>query len=442
MALGQYSGGIGAIAGAIVGGIVGYYTGYGAYQGAMIGASLGGMAGGVAGSVLWPEKINPDFPPPPQPNENRTQISTYGTPIPIVYASSRLAGNIIYMSDINNTVVRSKHRQDGVRYYEIVQTYTSTFAVAFCEGPVTGIARIWLNGKIFVDFRDPSGPYYPSGSTALASGNLDASIALSQVFFSIYFGTETQTSNAAISAILGAADTPPYRGICYIVFIDFPVGEFSGVPTVEVEIGEVDEIVNGSPGSTVPAEVWNAIGFTDWTEIDFANDMTVGASEVTLSGAGNGALCIAYRITAFGQMVQVRGSFTITALDGANYQEVDILQLQDGGANTVYIRANINATAVGLYLLDAIGSDSHSYTGVSYPFTRYYKLVITGIGTAELRIYTDSGYTTLEDTLYITNTGMSATPSIAYAAVGDINALEETNRSLLSMTIAVPEVLA
>jgi hypothetical protein len=236
MAIGQYSGGIGAIAGAIVGGIVGYYTGYGAYQGAMIGASLGGMAGGVAGSVLWPEKVNPEFPPPPQPNENRTQISTYGTSIPIVYESSRLAGNIIYMSDVNNTVVRTSHRQDGVRYYEIVQTYTSTFAIAFCEGQVESISRIWLNGKVFADFRNPLSPNYPVGNSSLAYANWSTSVALSSIYFSIYYGSDTQISNSSISAIIGAAETPAYRGICYIVFIDFPIGEFSGIPTVEIEI--------------------------------------------------------------------------------------------------------------------------------------------------------------------------------------------------------------
>ena len=247
MAFGQYSGGIGAIAGGIIGGIIGYYVpGVGAYQGAMLGASVGGMAGGIAGNVFWPEKIDINHPLPPKPHENRVQVSTYGNSIPIQYADGRLAGNIIYMSDVLETVERSRHRQDGVRYYEMVQTYTATFAIAFCEPkipfiePVGGgvLARIWVNGKVFADYRDPDGPYYPVGDYGLASGNLDTSIARAAAYFSVYTGHEYQDPDPAIAAIITEPETPAYRGIFYIVFRDFPVGEFSGVPTIEVELVE------------------------------------------------------------------------------------------------------------------------------------------------------------------------------------------------------------
>ena len=236
MAFGQYSGGIGAIAGGIIGGIIGYYVpGVGAYQGAMLGASVGGMAGGVAGTVFWPEKIDISHPLPPKPHENRVQVSTYGNPIPIIYESGRVAGNIIYMSDVVETIERSKHRQDGVRYYEMVKTYTATFAISFSEGPVVGLARIWINGKIFADYRDPTGPYYPTGDVGLASANLDTSVARAAAFYSVYLGTEAQAADSALSTLLTAAETPTYRGIFYIVFRDFPVGEFSGIPTIEIE---------------------------------------------------------------------------------------------------------------------------------------------------------------------------------------------------------------
>lgn len=228
----------GTALGAFVGSLI--YPGIGTAIGAMIGGSLGS----IVGNTLFPDKIDINHPAPPKPHESRLQISTYGTPIPIVYGSSRLAGNIIYMSDVVETVDRSRHRQDGVRYYEMVKTYTSTFAIAFCEGPVEAIARIWVNGKIFCDWRDPDGPYYPAGSYGLGSGNLDTSIARSETFFSVYFGTETQSADPTLSGLLGAAETPTYRGICYIVFIDFPVGEFSGVPKIEIEIAPSIEVAN------------------------------------------------------------------------------------------------------------------------------------------------------------------------------------------------------
>jgi hypothetical protein len=238
MAFGQYSGGIGAVVGGIIGAIVGAYTGVGPYQGAMLGASLGGAAGGIAGQVFWPEKVDITHPLPPKPHENRVQVSTYGSAIPIQYSAGRLAGNIVYMSDVLETIERSKHRQDGVRYYEMTKTYTATFAIAFSEGPVIGLARIWVNGKVFADYRDPDGPYYPTGDAGLAAANLSTTIARSAAYYSVYLGTEVQTADAALTAILTAAETPSYRGIFYIVFRDFPVGEFSGIPTIEVEIDD------------------------------------------------------------------------------------------------------------------------------------------------------------------------------------------------------------
>jgi hypothetical protein len=247
MAAGQYSGGIGTVVGGIIGAVVGYFT-IGVYSGMTLGMSLGGAAGGIAGQVFWPEKQDVTHPPPPKPGENRVQISTYGSPLPIQYDDGKLAGNIIYMSDFAVAIVRSKHRQDGVRYYEMIRTYSATFAVSFCEGPIKGLARLWVNGKIFADFRDPAGEYYPTVGGGFASGNLDTSIARSEVFYAIHFGNEDQAADTTLSGILGAAETPAYRGVFYLVFIDFPVGEYGGIPTIHAEPVDSDEIVAGSPG--------------------------------------------------------------------------------------------------------------------------------------------------------------------------------------------------
>jgi hypothetical protein len=126
----------------------------------------------------------------------------------------------------------------------MVKTYTATFAIAFCEGPVPGIARIWMNSKIIADWRDPDGPYYPTGDIALASINLETTIARSIAFFSAHLGSETQTPDPALIVLLTEPDTPAYRGLFYVVFKDFPIGEFSGVPNIEVEVGQVNEIVS------------------------------------------------------------------------------------------------------------------------------------------------------------------------------------------------------
>jgi hypothetical protein len=197
----------------VLGGIIGGLITGGNPAGIIAGASIGGALGGISGSLLFPEQMDLNLPPPPQPRESRLQISTYGEAIPVVYGSGRLAGNIIYMQDVQETVVRSRHRNNGVRYYDMVKTYTATFAIAFCEGPVVGVSRIWVNGKIFADWRDPAGEYYPTGSTALASANLATSIARAETWFSIYLGSETQEADPALAAILTAAETPAWLGL-------------------------------------------------------------------------------------------------------------------------------------------------------------------------------------------------------------------------------------
>jgi hypothetical protein len=272
MAFGQYLGMVVGAIGAIVGAVIGTYVfpGVGTGAGAVWGFSIGSLIGGVAGEVFWPEKTGLNLPPPPRPHETRLQFSSWGMPIPIQYGSGRMAGNIIYMSDIVETVTRSRHRQDGVRYYEMTKTYTATFAISFCEGPIEGFARMWVNNKVFFDMRDTSSIYYP-GDGAISLANIETSIARSAVFLRMYYGTEGQSCDPEIAALMTAAETPAYRGVCYIVFIDFPIGEFSGVPNIEVEVSKqwtlveaywkFEDLTDGS-GNNHTLTNTNAVTFT------------------------------------------------------------------------------------------------------------------------------------------------------------------------------------
>jgi hypothetical protein len=235
MALGQYLGIAGTVVGAVIGGVIGAPFGA-TFQGAMIGATLGGAAGGIAGQVWFPEKPDYKSTPPPQSRENRVQVSSYGAMIPKIDGAKRLAGNIIYAGPEVLTVVQSRHRQEGVRYYENERIYTRTLVVLFCEGEAAGIGRIWVENQVFVDFRDPSGAYFPPNSGEQARANLDASNNLAGQYFTIYYGTETQNPDPTYEAAVGAGLAPAFRGWCYIVFPDFPTGKFGSIPNIEAEI--------------------------------------------------------------------------------------------------------------------------------------------------------------------------------------------------------------
>ena len=236
MGFGQYLGIAGTVVGAIAGGVIGYFAGGQVVQGAMIGASLGGAAGGVAGSVFFPEKPDVKSTPPPQPRENRVQVSSYGAMIPEVEGVKRFAGNILWAGPTVETVRRSRHRQDGVRYYENELIYTRTLVILFCKGPISGISRVWVDHETFVDFRDAGGAYFPPAAGELAQANIDASDKLADQYFRIYYGTEDQLPDPTYEAGVGAGRAPAFRGWCYMVFPDFPVGRFGTLPNIEAEL--------------------------------------------------------------------------------------------------------------------------------------------------------------------------------------------------------------
>lgn len=226
-----------AIIGAVVGTYLGGQTALGAQMGMTLGMAIGGAVGGVVGSQLFPDRPEIDKVPPPQPGESRVQISSYGAPRGVMIGSVRKAGCILKMQDPVETIKKSKHRQNGVRYYEYEKIYTSTFAVGFGPGPAVGISRLWVNGQVWYDSRDPSGEYYPTGSLADTQlTNINASVDRAAKYFEVYLGTETQEPDAALETIFGAGNVPAYRGEIVIVFYDFPVGEERGIPTIEAEI--------------------------------------------------------------------------------------------------------------------------------------------------------------------------------------------------------------
>ena len=63
--------------------------------------------------------------------------------------------------------------------------------MALCEGPITGIGRIWADGKP-MDLTGVTWRWYP--------------------------GDEAQAADPFIAAKMGAANTPAYRGTAYVVF--------------------------------------------------------------------------------------------------------------------------------------------------------------------------------------------------------------------------------
>ena len=191
--------------GQVVGGIAGFFLG-GPY-GAQIGLMLGGLLDQPKGQVVEGPRLE----------DLTVQTSTYGSVIPRVYGTVALNGNVIWLENnaIRETVTTKKSGGKGGAHKTTTRTYSysATFAVGLCEGEMTAVRRIRIAGQLFYD---------------AGSNDPDTIIASNEAsdLFTFYPGSETQDPDPRMQADLGVANTPAYRGLCYIVFYDLPLADY------------------------------------------------------------------------------------------------------------------------------------------------------------------------------------------------------------------------
>jgi len=193
-----------------------------ALGGAALGSAFGSAAVGWAvGSLLAQYLFAPGASGEgPRLDDLKITASTYGKTIPRVFGRMRVGGNIIYAEDIKEHV--KKHKTGGLlsstTYKEY--SYTCTFAIALCEGPISGVQKIWANSTLIYDMSTPNG-----GATNLMPSG-----------YVIYTGTETQTPNATLQAIFGD-DIPAHRGMAYIVFPNMQLENYGNrIPAITAEV--------------------------------------------------------------------------------------------------------------------------------------------------------------------------------------------------------------
>ena len=126
-----------------------------------------------------------------------------------------MGGNVIWATDFREETKTStqgggKGGGGGGKVKTTEYLYYASFAVALCEGPITGIGRIWADGKL-LDTAGNTWRWYP--------------------------GDESQTADPFIAAKVGAPNTPAYRGTAYVVFEDLPLGNYGNrLPQLSFEV--------------------------------------------------------------------------------------------------------------------------------------------------------------------------------------------------------------
>ena len=197
------------MSGSTIGGVVGGAIGW--FIGGPTGAQWGWMIGSAVGAIVDPQQIEG-----PRLAEAKTQTAQDGVPLVYGYGTFPCAGNVAWVDEVKE----HRHKDDGKGGPEqVTYTYTISYMVVVCKGPISGYKLIRRNGKVVYDAR--------TDAELLALGYTSEEIAetrAAQAEFlqraTLYYGTNDQMPDPTMVAVKGAGEVPAYTGIAYIVMTD------------------------------------------------------------------------------------------------------------------------------------------------------------------------------------------------------------------------------
>ena len=180
-----------------------------------VGTALGGPVGGAIGALIGQSIDQQILAAPtrgPRLGDLSVQSSSYGTQIPRIYGSMRVAGSVVWATDL----VESEQTTGAKGQPDVTYSYSVSLAVALSSRPVGAIGRIWADGKLLRgvegDFKVPT-------------------------TFRFYGGSEDQPIDPLIGSIEGIANTPAYRGVAIAVFENLELAAFGNrIPFMTFEV--------------------------------------------------------------------------------------------------------------------------------------------------------------------------------------------------------------
>ncbi len=234
----------GQVLGGVVGAVVGFFTPVGPWLGAQIGMSIGGYIDPPKGPTIEGPRID----------DLSVQTSTYGAPIPRIYGTAIIAGNVFWLENNQLKEVRTETEsgKGGPQQTSVKYSYYATFAVGLCEGPIVGVRRIWIGSNLI----------YNAGSNDAATISASSAAAAG---FRVHLGSDDQLPDERIQAALGIDNTPAWRGLAYIVFDDFLLEKYGNTlagAQVRVEVIKKG-VVYDYPATTFsqPSRTWTSPAF-------------------------------------------------------------------------------------------------------------------------------------------------------------------------------------
>lgn len=193
--------------------------------GTLVGGPLGGALGALVGRTIDQTVLfRPRDREGPRLTDLAVQSSQYGSPFAHVHGRARIAGTVIWATDLKERRIREgggKGRPGTTRY-----SYSVSFAVALSARPIEGVGRIWAEGNLL---RGQDGVF------------------TSETGFRLHTGHGDQPLDPLIASAEGVGQCPAYRGLAYAVFEDMALEEFGNrIPSLTFEvIGDSADVALG-----------------------------------------------------------------------------------------------------------------------------------------------------------------------------------------------------
>lgn len=214
-----------AIGGALLPGVVAF---------GMTGASIGWMAGSMLGSAFGPTQKSEG----PRLSDLSVSTSSYGTPIPYVAGSPRVAGQIVWASTKREIATTESAGKGGGGSEYTTFTYEVDLLILLTDNEIDGVRRIWSNGEIIW--------------SAVASAGTDSLIASATTTawtrMTIYTGASSQLPDPTYEAAVGTANAPAYRGRGAVFIEALQLGGSGQIPNLTFEVVQDGVVTTNNVG--------------------------------------------------------------------------------------------------------------------------------------------------------------------------------------------------
>lgn len=190
--------------------------------GGIVAGPVGAAIGAAVGQQIDAEIFKPKGREGPRLVDLKVQASTYGQQIPQLFGTMRVAGSVIWATDL---IERRSKRGGGKGRPSVTEfSYAASLAVALSSRPIRAIRRIWADGNLL---RGTSGSFQE------------------RCVFRWHDGREDQAVDPLIASAVGMASASAFRGLSYAVFEELELANFGNrIPSltfeVEADAGDID----------------------------------------------------------------------------------------------------------------------------------------------------------------------------------------------------------